>query len=84
MTESNEKLEEEHDCKLFMIHYNSLISAIPTDWKKKLKSGRCPNRKNVDIAHIKINVTNLRNKIIDESLTFKPAMPCAELKWVEY
>ena len=81
---SKEELEEEYDCKLSTIHYNSLISAIPTDWKKKLKKGRCPDSKNADIAHIGVNIANLNNKIIYESLTFKPAMPCAEMKWVEY
>ena len=39
---------------------------------------------NLDIGHLKMNISKLKNNNIYESLTFSHTIPTAENKWVEY
>ena len=78
--------EQRYNCSLSDLHYNSLISAIPSNWKLKLKmeNGPDPTLDHYDVTHLKINLSKLTNKKIYESITFMKCIPTAENKWVEY
>ena len=39
---------------------------------------------NTETSHLIINIKQLTNKIVYESLTYKHSAPSAEMKWVEY
>ena len=78
--------EQRYNCHLPDLDFNALICAIPSNWKAKLKT---ENRLDTtpdcyDITHLKINLNNLTNKKVYESITYKKSIPTAENKWVEY
>ena len=53
---TKEELEAKYNCNLSILHYNSLISSIPTEWKRKLKGDKGSCLKNADISHLTINI----------------------------
>ena len=78
---TKEELEAKYNCNVSILHYNSLISSIPTEWKRKLKGDKGSCLTNADISHLTINIKQLTNKIVYESLTYKHSAPSAEMKW---
>ena len=67
-----------------ILHYNLLISSIPTIWKRELKGDKGSCLTDTDISHLMINIKELTNKIVYDSLTYEHGAPSAEMKWVEY
>ena len=57
------ELEQEYHCRLSQLQLNSLVSAIPSAWKKTLKHDTTPATNPLyDIPHLKINFPKLDNK----------------------
>ena len=68
------------------IQYNTLLSAIPTDWKAKLIKGEETNLqgKKFQIQHLRIDLQKLWTKIIYQNLAYRKHIPTAENKWFQY
>ena len=79
------QLEAEYSCSLSQFQLNSLLSAIPSSWKKNLKDRTdFITGPLYDLPGMRINIPKLTNKKIYEILTFSKASPSAENKWVKY
>ena len=61
---TKEDLEAKYDCNLSILQYNSLISSIPTEWKRKLKGDKGSCLSNTDFSHLMIDIKQLTNKIV--------------------
>ena len=78
-------MEAEYSCSLSQFKLNSLLSAIPSSWKKNLKDKTdFTTGPLYDLPGMRINIPKLTNKKSYETLTFSKAIPSAENKWVEY
>ena len=85
---SKQNLEQQYERKVLDLAYNFLVSAIPNDWKTKIVQ-KLPTEteltgSDIDIGHLKMNISKLKNKNIYVSLTFSHTILTAEKKWVKY
>ena len=78
------------DTKLTQLSYNSIISAIPKEWRQKIKEiGTRPENRSSDEIQIKVDnelvpVSNITSKkIYNELIRFRSKPPTSLISWIE-
>ena len=85
------QLEQKYNCNIRCMDYNSLIHAIPRDWKNKIKSVDVESLihadycKKIFISGVARNLTTLSCKdFYWEFVSFIDSCPTAQAKWLKY
>ena len=78
------------DTKLTQLSYNSITSAIPKEWRQKIKEiGTRPDNRSSDEIQIKVDnklvpISNITSKkIYNELIRFRSKPPTSLKSWIE-
>ena len=79
------ELELQIGCQIPILKFNTLLSAIPRQWKSIIRENTKPsNLSHFDVIQIRKNIFDVKCSDIYKNITFSESTPTAINKWIEY